>query len=77
MLGAYFEEHYYNLSVTERKTIDHKCKPKKLFLEAYNYKPWFENEDWTVKEQWTDEEKSVDLSDMLPLEGDEKVKEGT
>ena len=43
LLGTYFEEYYFDLSVVERKTMDHKYKPKKFFLEAYNYKPWFEN----------------------------------
>ena len=45
--------------------IEHKCKPKKLFLEAYTYDDCFENEESTYKEE------SVDLSDMLLLEGDE------
>ena len=49
-----------------------KYKPKELLLEIYNY------DDWSDKEELTDKEKSVDLSDMAPLEGDkEEVKEGT
>ena len=49
-----------------------KYKSKELLLETYNY------DDWSDKEELTDKEKSVDLSDMAPLEGDrEEVKEGT
>ena len=40
MLGTCFKDYYYDLPVTE-KALDHKYKPKTLFLEAYNYKPWF------------------------------------
>ena len=36
------------------------AKPKKLFLKAYNYNVWFENEKSTVGKE------SVDLSDMPP-----------
>ena len=49
LLRTYFEEYYCYLSVAERKTVDHKYRPKKLYLEAYNCKLWFENEECTVK----------------------------
>ena len=48
----------------------------KLFIQTYNYGPWFENEKSTNKEKLTYKEEPVDLSDMPPLEGDEEVKEG-
>ena len=38
---------------------------------------WLENGESTDKDDMTDKEKSVDLSDMLPLEGYEEVKDGT
>ena len=77
LLETYYEDYHYDLSVAERKTMDHKYRPKKLPLKVYNYKPWLENEESTIKEESSDEEESVDLSDMSPLEGyEEKVKEG-
>ena len=45
LLGTCFEEYYNNLPAAGRKTRDQKYKPKKLILEVYNYKPWFENEE--------------------------------
>ena len=68
LLGTYFDEYYYLLD-SKRKKMEHKYKPKNLFLNAYNYDDWFD-----IKES-TDKEESVDLSNMSPLEGDEKVKE--
>ena len=59
-----------------------KQKPRKLVLKAYNYEWQLKNvesivkEESTDKEELIDKEESVDLSDMLPLEGDEKAKEG-
>ena len=50
--------------------MDSKCEPKNLFPEAYNYDHQFENEELTYEEEY------ADLSDMLPLEGDEEIKEG-
>ena len=77
MLGTRFEEYYNNLPVAGRKTRDQKYKPKKLILEVYNYKPWFENEESWVKEEPVDEKESVDSSNVQPLQGDEEeVKEG-
>ena len=46
--------------------MEHRYDRDKLFLKANNYDAWFENEEST------DEEESVDLPDMLPLEGDEE-----
>ena len=70
LLKSYFDE-YTELSDAKRKNIKFKYISNKLFFKAYNYDPWFENEELTDKEE------SVDLSDMLPLEGDaEEVKEG-
>ena len=64
LLETYFDEHF-ELSDGKRKKIEPKYEPSKLFLEAYNYDARFEKE------------KSVDLSDMPALEGDEEeVKEG-
>ena len=48
----------------------HKYDPPKWFLGTYNYDDWLENVESTDKEE------SVDLSDLPPLEGDKKVKEG-
>ena len=49
-----------------------KYDPERLFLEGYDYSVWSEN-----KEESTDKEESVELSDILPLEGDEEeVREG-
>ena len=57
-----------------KKKLSNKYDPERLFLEAYDYdySVWSEN-----KEESTDKEESVDLSDILPLEGDEEeVREG-
>ena len=71
LVETYFNE-YYDLSDAERK----KMKLKKLFLKAYNYDVWFENEESTDKEDSTDDKKSADLYDIPPLEGnEEEVKE--
>ena len=70
LLETYFDEYYY-LSDAKTKTMDRKYKPKKLFLEGYNY-----NDQYKYKEL-TDKGESIDLSDMVPLEGDdEEVKKG-
>ena len=80
LLGTYFDEYYY-LSDAEGKKMNNKFKPKQLFIEGSNYNHWYENvetpdkEESSDKEELPDKEKSVDLSDMLPLEGNEKVKE--
>ena len=74
MLGIYFDE-YYELSDAKRKKIESKYDPKKLFLKKYNYDNWFENQESTDNEESTDKKGSLDLFDMLPLEGDEEVKE--
>ena len=50
---------------TKRKNIELKYDPNNLFLKIHNYDLWLENE------VLTDKEKSVDLSDMLTLGGDE------
>ena len=68
LLGIYFHE-YYDLSDAKRKKIDHKYKPTKLFLKENKY------DGSPGKEYLGDREKSVDLSDMLLLEGDEEVTE--
>ena len=47
--------------------------PKNFFLKRYDYSVWSENrKESTDENELTDKEKSVDLSDMLPLEGDEE-----
>ena len=74
MLGIYFDE-YDELSDAKRKNMEPKYGPKKLFLKKYNYDNWFENEESTDKEELTDKKDSLDLFDMLLLEGDEEVKE--
>ena len=38
LLRTCFEDYCYDLPVAE-KALDHKYKPKTLFLEAYDYKP--------------------------------------
>ena len=37
-----------------------KYDPDKLFLKAYNYDVWFENEELCVKKELTDKEESTD-----------------
>ena len=49
--------------------MEHKNKPTKLFLEAYIYSNWFQNDELTDKEE------SADLTNMPPLKDDEEVKE--
>ena len=57
--------------------MEHKYDPTNLFLETYNYGPWFENEEATDTTRKSDKEEFVDLSDMPLLEGhEEEVKEG-
>ena len=47
--------------------------PKNFFLKRYDYSVWSENrKESTDENELTDKEKSVDLSAMLPLEGDEE-----
>ena len=68
LLGIYFDE-YYELS--DAKKIESKYDPDKLFLKAYNFDIWFENEETndTIR-------KIKDLSDMSEIEAHEEVKEG-
>ena len=79
LLGTYFHEYYY-LSDAERKKMNNKFKPKKLFIEGYSYNDWYENVELPDKEKLSDNEElsdieeSVDLSDMLPLEGNKEIK---
>ena len=78
LLETPFDE-YYDLPDAERTNMEHRYKPKKLFLEAYNYDDWFENEKSTdTTSRKSDKEEPVDLSNIPPppLEGDEEVKEG-
>ena len=80
LLETYFDEYHY-LSHGKRKKMDPKCKPKKLFAKGYDYREWSKNEGETAdNEESTDNEESInekeliDLCNMPPLEGDEKVK---
>ena len=68
LLGIYFDE-YYELS--DAKKIESKYDPDKLFLKAYNFDIWFENEETndTIR-------KIKDLSDMSEIEAHEEVKDG-
>ena len=50
----------------QKKKINPKYKPGKLFVEGYNYN------DWNKNVELTDKEESVDLSDVLPLNNDEE-----
>ena len=65
--------------------MDHKYKPKKLFVKGSDYSVWSKNEEEstdkeesadkeesTNKKESSDKEESVDLSDMPLLEGDEE-----
>ena len=58
-----------NTLIYRMQKYNPKYDPKKLFLKAYNYDVWFENEELIDKEE------STDLRPMPALEGDE-VKEG-
>ena len=72
------KDEYKTLSDAQRTKLGNKYDPINLFRETYNYDVWFENVELTDT-TWrkSDEKESVDLSDMLPLEGDEKLKEET
>ena len=74
-LEIYFDE-YKALSDAQKRNLGNKYKPIKLFLETNNYNVWFENEESADTTKKSDKKESVNLSDMSPLEGDEKVKEG-
>ena len=67
-LEIYFNQ-YMTLSDAKKWTLGDKYNLESLFLKGYYYNVWSEN-----KGQSTDKEKSVDLSDMPPLEGDKEVK---
>ena len=57
--------------------MNSKYKPKKSFIKGHNYNDSCENVELSNKKEAFDQEKSVDLSDMPPLEGNgEEVKEG-
>ena len=69
-------------SDNKRRKFSNKYDPINFFVETFNYDVWFENEKSTEtatrieKVGSTDKEESVDLSDIPPLESDEKeVKE--
>ena len=73
-LETCFDE-YKTLPNAKREELGNKYDPANLFLETYNYDPWFQNEelsDTTIK---SGKEESIDLSDMPPLEDDEEVTE--
>ena len=56
----------------KEKIIGSKYDPKNLFIDAYDYGVWSENE-----EESTDKEESEDFSPMPPLEDFEgEIKEG-
>ena len=61
----------HTMSYQMLKKIESKYDPDKLFLKAYNFDIWFENEETndTIR-------KIKDLSDMSEIEAYEKVKEG-
>ena len=65
-----------------KKKLGNKSDSEKLFLERFDYSVWFENKEPTVKEKLANKEEStdkkefVDLSNVLPVEGDEEVKVG-
>ena len=74
LLETYFDEYYY-LSHGKRKKMDPKYKPKKLFAKGYDYREWSKNEGETAdNEESTNKKELIDLCNMPPLEGDEKVK---
>ena len=43
-----------------------KYKPKKLFIEGYDYADWYENVESSDKQEY------VHISNMPPLEGDKE-----
>ena len=48
-----------------------------IYFLKHNYDSWFQNkESYDTTSRKSDKEESTDLSDMLPLGGDEEVKEG-
>ena len=75
LLEIYFKE-YNELSDAKRNKMKHKYNPTKSFLETCSYHVWFENEELSDTTRKSDNEESVDLSDLPPLKGDEKVKKG-
>ena len=63
---------YNNLSDAKKRKSSDSCGPKNLFLKGHDNSVLSED-----KEEQTDKEETVDLSGMLPLEGDEEeVREG-
>ena len=60
LLGIYFDE-YYGLAEAKRKKLESKYEPDKLFLEAYNYDVWCENQESSDREELTDKNESTDL----------------
>ena len=70
-LENYYNE-YNNLSDVKKRKSSYSYGPKNLFLKGHDNSVLSED-----KEEQTDKEESVDLSGMLPLEGDEEeVREG-
>ena len=63
---SYYDE-YNKLTDIKKNKYNKKFNPKNLKLEDYDYDVWF------TEEELNDEEK---IDEMLPLEGDEEVKEG-
>ena len=69
------------LSDAKKRKLSNKYAPANLFLKTYNYDVWFENEkltDTRKSEKLADTtggKESTDLRSVLPLEGDEEVKE--
>ena len=69
------------VSDAKKRKLSNKYGPANLLFETYNYDVWFENEaltDTRKSEKLDDAtggEESTDLRSILPLQGDEEVKE--
>ena len=67
-------DQYMALSDVKKRKVGNKYDPANFFLvDVYNYNDWFIKGKSTDKqEESTDKEEFADLSDVLPLEGNEE-----
>ena len=63
----------------QKKKMDSKYTPKKLFIKGYDYRVWTKikkNQLMKKNQESSDKEESVAFSDMPPLKGDEEEVKG-